>query len=99
MPQEFVPLAEHIVDAILETSPPLASFAGDHRFDDRLPDFSPEAVAGDVAMLRDASAALSQVDIDALGPDEQVDHACLLSLVERALFELAEVREHEWNPL
>jgi hypothetical protein len=99
MGQQFVPLAEHIVDAVLEISPPLAAWAGDHRFDDRLPDFSPEAVAGDVDMLRDASNALAQVDIDALDPPEQVDHAVLLSLVERALFELTEVREHEWNPL
>jgi uncharacterized protein (DUF885 family) len=99
MSQDFVPLAEHIVDALLETSPSLAAFAGDHRFDDRLPDYSREGVAGDVDMLRDASAALSQVDVDALGPQEQVDHAALLGRVERSLFELSEVREHEWNPL
>lgn len=99
MPQEFSALAEHIVDAVLEISPALAAFAGDHRFDDRLPDYSADAVAGDVDMLRDASNALSQVDTDALTPDDQVDHAALLALVERALFELTEVREHEWNPL
>src|SRR5262249_41386631 len=99
MPQDFVPLAEHIVDAVLETSPGLAAYAGDHRFDDRLPDYSPAAVAGDVDMLRDASAALSQVDIDALDPQDHVDHAVLLALVERLLFELTEMRGHEWNPL
>jgi len=99
MPQEFVPLAEHIADAVLEISPPLAAAAGDHRFDDRLPDFSPDAVAGDVDMLRDAANALSQVDLDALDAEDSVDHATLLALVERALFELTEVREHEWNPL
>jgi hypothetical protein len=99
MPQEFAPLAEHIVDAVLETNPGLAQRAGDHRFDGRLPDYSPEAVAGDVDMFRDASAALSQVDIDALDPQDQVDHALLLALVERSLFELTEVRAHEWNPL
>src|SRR5258706_14106605 len=99
MPHEFVPLSEHIVDALLESDPHLASSAGDHRFDDRLPDFSADAVAGDVEMLRDASAALSQVDIDALGPQEQVDHAVLLARIERALFERIEVREHRGNPL
>jgi uncharacterized protein (DUF885 family) len=99
MPQDFVPLAEHIVDAVLETSPSLAASAGDHRFDDRLPDYSPSAVAGDVDMLRDASTALSQVDMDTLGADDKVDHAVLLGRIERALFELTEVREHEWNPL
>ncbi len=98
MPHDFVPLADHIVDALLESDPHLASTAGDHRFDDRLPSLSAEAVAEDVGMLRDASAALSQVDIDALDPQAQVDHAMLLARVERALFERTEIREHEWNP-
>jgi uncharacterized protein (DUF885 family) len=99
MPQDFVPLAEHIVDAMLEANPVLASSAGDHRFDDRLPDFSPDGVAGDVDMLREAAAALSQVDTDALDPAELVDHTALFGLVERSLFELTELREYEWNPL
>jgi hypothetical protein len=50
-------------------------------------------------MLRDAGDALSGVDPDGLGPEDQVDHAILTARVERALFELTEIREHEWNPL
>jgi len=99
MPSEFAPLAERIVDALLEAYPTTATFAGDHRYDDRLPDYSPDAVAGDTAMLRDASAALSQVDEDTLDPAERVDHAMLQARVDRELFEYTEVREHEWNPL
>jgi hypothetical protein len=96
---EFIPLAESIVDAILEANPGRASYAGDHRFDAALPDHSPGAVAERVAMLRDATDALSGVDPDAFGPQEQVDHAILTALVDRDLFELTAVREHEWNPL
>ncbi|GIE79268.1 hypothetical protein Aph02nite_52180 [Actinoplanes philippinensis] len=96
---EFVPLAERIVDALLESDPATASYAGDHRFDDRLPDHSAVGVSDRVAMLRDAGDALSGVDPDGLDPEDQVDHAILTARVERALFELTEVREHEWNPL
>ena len=96
---EFVPLAERIVDEILDGDPGLASFAGDHRFDDRLPDLSRGAVSDRVTMLRDAADALSGLDADDLEPQEQVDHAILSAMVERGLFELTEVREHEWNPL
>jgi hypothetical protein len=96
---EFVPLAERIVDALLDSDPPMASFAGDHRFDDRLPDLSPGAVADRVTMLRDGTDALSGLDTDDLQPQEQVDHAILSAMVERSLFELTQVREHEWNPL
>src|SRR2546430_3208248 len=99
MAPDFVPLAERIVDALLEASPGRSTYSGDHRYDDRLPDYSPDAVAGDVAMLRDAAAALSQVDDDELAPQERVDHAILLAMVERELFERTEVREYEWNPL
>ncbi|RSM52078.1 DUF885 domain-containing protein [Actinoplanes sp. ATCC 53533] len=96
---EFVPLAERIVDAILETDPALASYAGDHRFDDRLPDLSPGAVADRVTMLRDAADALSGIDPDDFDDQDKVDHAILTAVVERGMFELGDVREHEWNPL
>lgn len=96
---KFVPLAERIVDALLNDDPQLAANAGDHRADDRLPDLSADAVAGRAALLREASAELSGVDIDGLDVEERVDHAVLTAMVERRLFELTEVREHEWNPL
>jgi len=99
MRQQFQTSAERIVDAMLAESPALAQTAGDHRYDDRLTDWSPGAVAQHVLMLRDAADALSQVDTDALTPVEAVDCTVLLARVERALFELTEVREHEWNPL
>ena len=96
---EFVPLAEKIVDAILASDPGQASSAGDHRFDDRLPDLSPGAVSERVAMLRDAADALAGIDPEAFGPEDQVDHAILSAVVEREHFELTTVREQEWNPL
>ncbi|HEX2358117.1 MAG TPA: DUF885 domain-containing protein [Micromonosporaceae bacterium] len=96
---QFVPLAERIVDAILAADPARASLAGDHRFDDRLPDLSAGAVADQRAMLREAVDALTAVDAETLDPAERVDHELLTAVAERALFELAEVREHEWNPL
>ncbi|MEV4638134.1 DUF885 domain-containing protein [Actinoplanes sp. NPDC049548] len=96
---EFVPLAERIVDAILDSDPALASYAGDHRYDDRLPDYSPGAVAGRVTMLRDAADALAGIDPDAFDQQDQVDHAILTAIVERGIFELTDVREHEWDPL
>jgi hypothetical protein len=96
---EFVPLAEGIVDAILESDPGLATYAGDHRYDDRVPDLSPGAVTDRVTMLRDAADALAGIDPEVFDPEDQVDHAILAAMVERGLFELTDVREHEWNPL
>jgi len=99
MPAEFVPLAGRIVDALLLADPKIASSAGDHRLDAELPDYSPDGTMARVAMLRDASDALSQVDIDALPPAERVDHNLLSSMVEAYLFDLTELRTYSWNPL
>ncbi|GGO02836.1 DUF885 domain-containing protein [Micromonospora parathelypteridis] len=97
--ESFVPLAERIVEAVLESRPGLATSVGDHRYDDRLPDLSAGAVAADQAMLKEAADALSEIDPDALDVAEQVDHALLSSLVDRGLFESTEMRAHEWDPL
>jgi len=99
MPQPFAILAERVVEALLESDPVTASRAGDHRYDDRLPDFSHTAIDAQVRMLREAADALASVDIDALPAPERVDQAQLLSAVESRLFELTELREHEWDPL
>src|SRR5262245_25594990 len=98
-PTEFAPLAERIIDGLLASDPGLASSCGDHRYDEELPDYSADGVAARVAMLRDASGALSGVDTDDLDVAERVDHEELLALTERALFALTEIREFEWNPL
>ncbi|MER7475553.1 DUF885 family protein, partial [Micromonospora sp. NPDC000018] len=97
--ESFVPLAERIVDALLESRPGLATSTGDHRYDDRLPDLSATAAAADQAMLREAADALSELDPDALDVEERVDHALLTSFVDQALFEWTEIRAHEWDPL
>ncbi|HLT09595.1 MAG TPA: DUF885 domain-containing protein, partial [Micromonosporaceae bacterium] len=84
---------------MLAADPALANSAGDHRYDDQLPDLSPEGISARVTMLRDAAGALSGVDTDGLDAAERVDHEQLLSLVDRSIFALTEIREHEWNPL
>ncbi|WP_430499986.1 DUF885 domain-containing protein [Micromonospora trifolii] len=97
--EAFGVLAERVVEALLESRPGAATAAGDHRFDDRLPDLSADGLSADRAMLSDAANALSELDPDSLDVDEQVDHALLTSFVDRELFELTEIRSHEWDPL
>ncbi|WP_433356282.1 DUF885 domain-containing protein [Micromonospora saelicesensis] len=97
--EAFGVLAERVVEALLESRPGVATAAGDHRFDDRLPDLSADGLTADREMLSDAANALSELDPDSLDVDEQVDHALLTSFVDRELFELTEIRSHEWDPL
>jgi hypothetical protein len=99
MPAEFASLAGRIVDALLLADPKTAASAGDHRLDAELPDYSPDGIMARTAMLRDASDALSQVEVESLPPAERVDHNLLSSMVEAQLFDLTELRTHSWNPL
>ena len=50
-------------------------------------------------MLRDASAALSQVDIDELDPQEQVDHARAAGPGGADAVRADRDPRAEWNPL
>jgi uncharacterized protein (DUF885 family) len=99
MARDFLPLAEQVVDELLDADPALAGWAGDHRGDHRLPDYSPPAVRDRVADLRQASDVLAEVDPDVLGPEDAVDLDLLSAAVDERLFALTELREHEWNPL
>ena len=99
MSADFVSLAERIIDELLAADPALASAAGDHRQDDRLPDLSAEAWRPASRCCATRRARCPVWTPTTWTPAEQVDHEQLLSLVERALFELTEIREHEWNPL
>ncbi len=97
--ERFGVVGERIVEALLASRPGVATSVGDHRFDDRLPDFSADALGSDRAMLVDAASALCEIDPDSLEIEERVDHALLATLVDRHLFELTEIRAHEWDPL
>ncbi|MGE5830820.1 MAG: DUF885 family protein, partial [Micromonosporaceae bacterium] len=99
MSEQFPPVAERIVDELLAADPKLAARSGEHRYDDRLPDYSPDGLANRVRMLRSAADALAGLDEDALDAQQKVDHAQLTALVDSTLFDLTELREAEWNPL
>lgn len=69
-------LADEYWEFQLETSPLLASYLGDHRFDDRADDLSAEgeqAVRGKLAAFRDRVAG---IPVDGLGDTDAVTRIC-----------------------
>ena len=91
--------AERVLDAMLEASPEWATELGDHRFDDRLDDLSPEGVAHRVDLLRDAAGALDDLDDTELEPDDRVDLEILRATVTRDLWTAEELAPHTSDPL
>lgn len=95
----FRRLAEDTVDDLLAADPVGATWLGDHRFDDRLPDLSAGGVATFLMRVDDRLTALDAVDDVELGIDDLVDLEILRSRLLRARFELGEVRRQEWDPM
>lgn len=97
--RRFRTVAERVLDAMLHAAPESATGLGDHRFDDRLTDWSADGVESRVVMLSDALAALDDVDEGVLPTAERVDLEILRTAVARDLWLLTELREHERDPL
>lgn len=94
----FEKLAKDYVEGLLQAEPEYATELGDHRFDDRLTDYSDAAGAKE---LKGAKAFREQLkkfqDKDLSGPNK-VDVRLLRDNVENEIFGLEELKEREWNP-
>ncbi len=89
-------LAEEYWDALLETSPTMAAVMGDHRFDDRIEEFSAGAEAARRARWASILERASLVDQRGFDTDDAVTHGQLtaeigdaITLIDARLVELA----------
>jgi uncharacterized protein (DUF885 family) len=96
---QFRRLAEDYLDDLAHRHPDIATELGDHRYDDRLPERGAAALEDEHRGLEEFAARLAAIDHAALDKELRVDAAVLGNDVARRLFELTELREHEWNPL
>jgi uncharacterized protein (DUF885 family) len=96
---DFHALAEAAVEDLLRLRPESATGLGDHRYDDRLDDWSPAGLAEEARVLTRRRDELDSLDLDVLGVDDAVDADLLRHGLDRRLFGLEQLREHTWNPL
>ena len=96
---QFRRLAEDSIDAALEVDPVGATWLGDHRFDDRLPDYSPEARASRSRQIDDQLTAIDAIDDVELDVVDLVDLEILRSRLQREAFQIDELVSAEWNPM
>lgn len=94
---EFAGLATGILDAWLRRHPGEATYLGEHRYDDRLADPSPEAADRDASTIRDQLRALDTASPGSA--EEQVDAEVLRTTLRAELLDLADIAEPTWNPM
>ena len=96
----FEKIAKDYIEGFLASHPEAATQLGDHRFDDRLTDYSPSNRDRLLAREKQFMVALKDFeDPSKLSGPNQVDVRILRENVEGRIFELAELKEADWNPL
>ncbi len=96
---KFEALAKEYLDKLLEKNPELATTLGEHRYDDRMSDYSQAGIQAQVQFQRQSVERLGQIEVSRLSAVNRIDFAILQSQIQSALFQLENLREHEWNPL
>lgn len=97
--KSFQRLAVRFVDAYPALSPVGATSLGDHRFDNKLDEISPEARDRQRAFYKAMSAELDKIDRDQLSRASRVDYQLLRHDLLRQLWRLDRMQEWAWNPV
>lgn len=88
-----------VIDDLLAADPTTATWMGDHRFDDRLPDFTDGAVAQLLTRVDDHLTALDAIDDVELPIQDFVDLEILRARLVTTAFDLRDVDRRTWDPL
>lgn len=96
--RQFNDLVEEIVNELFEKHPIFATFAGVHKYDHELGDFSKGFVSEEAAWARRCIAALEELDPKRLSKDSQIDREILLGMLRDEVMESEVVRRHETDP-
>src|ERR1043165_8516591 len=96
----FQKLAKDYIEGLLQVSPEFATGLGDHRFDDKLSDYSDEAEAKELKRAKDFRQQLDAFsDLTKLTGPSKVDVRLLKDNIDNEIFGIEELKERSWNPL
>ena len=96
---EFQKLARDYIERELQANPEEASELGDHRFDGRLTDYSPEARAKELATQKEFREKLNAIYGSQVTGANSVDFRILKENIDYKIFQAEELKEPVWNPL
>lgn len=94
----FANLKREYLDGLFLAKPHLATFMGDHRFDDRLTDLSSQGLALRSRVLEQQKIRLKAMDIKNLPLDERIDARILSDGIDLELLYLNTIKEWKWEP-
>jgi uncharacterized protein (DUF885 family) len=97
--EKFSKLVQEFMDDYFKFHPVTATWVGYHKYDALLDDLSSDALKKKIEWLEKYRERFSKFDSKKLSRDNEIDRRILLEKIDEMLFELKELKEHEWNPL
>ncbi|PYI78319.1 MAG: DUF885 domain-containing protein [Verrucomicrobia bacterium] len=98
--EQFQQITQHYIETFLAANPEYATELGEHRFDDRLSDYSAEERARELQQAKEAQQQLQAfTDLSQLTGANKVDVRLLKDNIDNQIFHIEELKESEWNPL
>lgn len=96
---ELRPLVEAFLGELFWHQPVFGTAMGDHRFDDRWPDYSHPDLAPYTVWLEQWLGFFAMIEGSELSRDDRIDRDLLVDELRRILFEATELAGHRWDPL
>lgn len=96
--KEFYTRAEAWLMRVLEQNPVAATQLGDHRWDDQLGDYRPEALEHRHQEMTDALAEFQAMDPGGFGLEADIDHTLLVKLLASFVRQYEKIQGHRRDP-
>ncbi|MGQ9478283.1 MAG: DUF885 domain-containing protein, partial [Candidatus Bipolaricaulia bacterium] len=90
--------AERFIDRLLEEAPVAATELGDHRFDDRLGDYSKAALERQEREVREALGEFERFDPTSFELDAKIDHRLMIQIAKAILRDFEKFKGYLRNP-
>ena len=98
--EQFQKIAHDYIEGLLQSHPEDATELGDHRFDDKLTDYSADSRSRELARAKQARQQLEAFnDLSQLTGPNQVDVRLLKDSIDNEIFGMEELKEWQWDPL
>lgn len=98
MEKDFYRRAERFINRLMEEAPVAATQLGDHRFDDRLSDYSQATLARQEREVRQALAEFEVLDTEGFSLDARIDHRLMVQIAKSILRDFEKFKGHLRNP-
>jgi len=94
---KFERFAKGYIEQLLERNPEWATSLGDHRFDQRMNDYSLAGMRAELKAQLEARESVRKIDPARLSMTNQIDSKILNNNIEFMIFQLETLHEYEWD--